>query len=139
MVCTGFTLYLMRDRFVIFGNKIGYMGEQGLYYMDGLRIKTQSIEDIKIETAAATDTEAIELFRSISNGYPIVVYSNHTCVLLKDEDKAIDKENMISAANDIVTKYGSIIPGASIADFGMMTRENGYLITCNSPICCICE
>ena len=57
----------MRDRFVIFGNKIGYMGEQGLYYMDGLRIKTQSIEDIKIETAAATDTEAIELFRSISN------------------------------------------------------------------------
>ena len=140
MVCGLFTLYLMSDNIVINDGKLLYIGSKYIYYMDGFQIKTKPVKllnDINIVKTppANINEEAINTFKRISNDFPFVIYSNHTCVLLNNDSKGISKDEILSKANEIMLKYGPVDVATPSGDFGMIRQNNnnynGYLITCN--------
>ena len=140
MICGLFTLYLVSDNIIINNGKIIYIGGDTIYYRDGFNIKSKSVKINGINNGSAPvsiDEEAIDVFKEISNGFPFVIYKNHTCVLLNDDSKGLVKEEILAKSNEIMKEYGPVEVGTPSGDFGMITRDNnnynGYLITSHCP------
>ena len=141
MICGLFSLYLVSDNIIINNGKIMYIGgNDTIYYRDGFNIKSKSVKvnDMNnVSIPVSIDEEAVEVFKEISNGFPFVIYKNHTCVLLNDDSKGLIKEEIVAKSNKIMKEYGPVKVGTTSGDFGLITRNNnnhnGYLITSHCP------
>lgn len=59
-----------------------------------------------------------------------VLFSNGTCVVIKDADK-----NIRNNAKEILKNFGPVIPGTDLADFSVeeVDLEPGWLVTYSHP------
>lgn len=142
VVCIGFTAYLLSDNILINDGRIMFLSGTHIHYLDGFKLRKRPITAAQtmdiIKASPTMDAEAIDVFKSISNGFPFVVYSNHTCVLLQEDAKGMDEEQLISDADNVLREYGKEVGGPNAGGIGMIkTKKNGkvdgYLVTCPSP------